>query len=50
MTTPAAGETESTQRQRTAVVDARAELLRSAPAETSLPMRIRVIATVDKQH
>jgi hypothetical protein len=36
----AAGETESTQRKRTAVVDARAELLRSAPAETSLPMRI----------
>ena len=36
----AAGETESTQRTRTAVVDARAELLRSAPAETSLPMRI----------
>lgn len=34
------GETESTQRKRTAVVDARAELLRSAPAETSLPMRI----------
>jgi len=36
----AAGETEITQRKRTAVVDARAELLRSVPAETSLPMRI----------
>ncbi|MEH2504047.1 hypothetical protein V1290_002858 [Bradyrhizobium sp. AZCC 1578] len=35
----APGETESTQRKRKAVVDARAELLRSAPAETSLPMR-----------
>jgi hypothetical protein len=35
----APAETESTQRKRKAVVDARAELLRSAPAETSLPMR-----------
>jgi hypothetical protein len=38
-TVAAAGETESTQRKRTAVVDARAELLHAAPAETSPPMR-----------
>jgi hypothetical protein len=35
----AADEIDSVKRKRTAVVDARAELLRSPPAETSLPMR-----------
>ncbi|WP_028349475.1 hypothetical protein [Bradyrhizobium murdochi] len=35
----ARAENESTQRKRKAVVDARAELLRSAPAETSMPTR-----------